>query len=424
MASESEPEDESAQEEERPGVSFSLPQILGGALAAATSAVIGSTLGVAGTIIGASLASVLGAVCGTVYTAWIDRGARGVGKVVKRGYQRVALKGGAMDERQSPDASEAATPAGTGPDATAPIGSLSASDATAPIGPLPSSDAAAPIGQAMPADGAAPTAPPFGTTPAYGTTPGASQLDATAVLTPADGAAPATPGAAAPPGSAPRAGAFDTTVPTAPSSDQTAVIPLAESGPSRLPNFGADMDIFVDDEPTREQTLPQTFDLAPRRPRKPLVLGTVLAALIIFAITFAVITGWELLTGRALDGRGGTTISQVVEPEDRQDSPPPSEEPESATPTPTDSAQPTASPTPQDSAEPTATPSQEASPQATSPEPTASQETEPNPEPSQSEPPASIQPTDPASSQAPPESPQPTQTQTPTGESEPAAVKS
>ncbi len=70
-------------------VEFSVPQLLGSSLAAATAAFLGSTLGTAGTIIGAALASVIGAVAGTLYTAGLDRTGRRVGTVVKRGWQRV-----------------------------------------------------------------------------------------------------------------------------------------------------------------------------------------------------------------------------------------------------------------------------------------------------------------------------------------------
>lgn len=70
-------------------VQFSLPQLLGSALAAATAAYLGSTLGTAGTIVGAALASIVGAVAGTLYTAGLDRTTRRVGTVVKRGWERV-----------------------------------------------------------------------------------------------------------------------------------------------------------------------------------------------------------------------------------------------------------------------------------------------------------------------------------------------
>ena len=65
-------------------VSFSLPQLIGGALAAATAAAVGSTLGVAGTIIGAMVASVIGGVGGTLYSAGIDRTHRKVASVITR----------------------------------------------------------------------------------------------------------------------------------------------------------------------------------------------------------------------------------------------------------------------------------------------------------------------------------------------------
>ncbi len=70
-------------------VSFSLPQLLGSGLAAATVAFLGSSLGTAGTIAGAALASVAGAVAGTLYTAGLDRTGRHLNTVMKRGWDRV-----------------------------------------------------------------------------------------------------------------------------------------------------------------------------------------------------------------------------------------------------------------------------------------------------------------------------------------------
>jgi len=70
-------------------VSFSLPQIVGGALAAATAAAIGSQLGVAGTIFGAAVASIVGGIGGTLYSAGIDRTHRRVTEAIQRGYERV-----------------------------------------------------------------------------------------------------------------------------------------------------------------------------------------------------------------------------------------------------------------------------------------------------------------------------------------------
>ncbi len=66
-------------------VAFSVPQIAGGALAAATAAAIGSKLGVAGTVIGAAVASLVGGVAGTLYSAGIDRTHRKVTAAIAKG---------------------------------------------------------------------------------------------------------------------------------------------------------------------------------------------------------------------------------------------------------------------------------------------------------------------------------------------------
>ena len=63
---------------------FNLPQIAGGALAAVTTAVIGSRLGVAGTLAGAAVASVLAAVASTLYTKGLERTRDGVKRIVLR----------------------------------------------------------------------------------------------------------------------------------------------------------------------------------------------------------------------------------------------------------------------------------------------------------------------------------------------------
>ncbi len=77
------------EEKEPVKVSFSLPQITGGALAAATAAALGAQLGVAGTIFGAAVASVIGGIAGTLYSAGIDRTHRRVTEAIQRGYERV-----------------------------------------------------------------------------------------------------------------------------------------------------------------------------------------------------------------------------------------------------------------------------------------------------------------------------------------------
>ncbi len=100
-----EAEDSASSGREPLKVTFSVPQILGGALAAATAAALGSTLGVAGTVIGASVASVIGGVAGTLYSAGIDRTHRTVTAAIKRGYDRVSVV-------QPSDAETAATAEG------------------------------------------------------------------------------------------------------------------------------------------------------------------------------------------------------------------------------------------------------------------------------------------------------------------------
>ena len=52
---------------------LSVPQIIGGALAAMTAAALGSQLSVAGTVVGAALASIIAAVAGSLYTTSIRR---------------------------------------------------------------------------------------------------------------------------------------------------------------------------------------------------------------------------------------------------------------------------------------------------------------------------------------------------------------
>ncbi len=70
-------------------VAFSWPQLAGGALAAVTAAAIGSRLGVGGTLIGAAVASIIGGVGGTLYSAGLDRTHRKVADAITRGYERV-----------------------------------------------------------------------------------------------------------------------------------------------------------------------------------------------------------------------------------------------------------------------------------------------------------------------------------------------
>lgn len=65
-------------------LTFSLPQLAGGALAAATAAAIGAQLGVAGTIVGAAVASLVGGIAGTLYSAGLDRTHRTVSTAISK----------------------------------------------------------------------------------------------------------------------------------------------------------------------------------------------------------------------------------------------------------------------------------------------------------------------------------------------------
>ncbi len=63
---------------------FNLTQIAGGALAAITTAALGSRLGYAGTLTGAGIASVLAAFASTLYTKGLEHTREGVKKMVLR----------------------------------------------------------------------------------------------------------------------------------------------------------------------------------------------------------------------------------------------------------------------------------------------------------------------------------------------------
>ncbi len=74
------PKNDAQSETEKPEklFEFSLPSVLGGALAAATAAALGSRLGVTGTLVGAGVASVIAATASSVYTGSLKAAQRGV----------------------------------------------------------------------------------------------------------------------------------------------------------------------------------------------------------------------------------------------------------------------------------------------------------------------------------------------------------
>lgn len=249
MSDEPEKKPDGEPDKEPTKLSFSLPQLLGSAAAAATVAYVGSSLGTAGTIFGAALASVIGALAGTVYTAGLDRTGRRLGSVMSRGWERIRSADPALEDEQ-----------------------------------------------------------------------------ATVVLEP----------------------------------DDTLVEPGI--GPSEP------------EEPVRDRAT--TW--------RRIGLRVLAGAAAIFAVTFVVITGLELIRGQALDGGEGTTLGQVVRPE-RQSSAEP-EPTASETPTPTETATPTPSETP---TEPSATPTPTPTPTPTEtpePSPTSTVVTPVEPEPTVTEP--------------------------------------
>lgn len=86
-------------------IQLSLPQIMGGALAAATAAALGSRLGVAGTVVGAALASTIMAIGGTAYTASLRSTQRGM----RSAWHRVARRGHPGRDDHRPAVPSAAT---------------------------------------------------------------------------------------------------------------------------------------------------------------------------------------------------------------------------------------------------------------------------------------------------------------------------
>ncbi|MFT4110845.1 hypothetical protein [Propionicimonas sp.] len=233
---------EEAEEKEPIRVNFSLPQIIGGALAASTAAVIGSQLGVAGTVFGAAVASIIGGVAGTLYSAGIDRTHRRVSDAIQRGYEKVR-----GDEHYDPDAT-----------------------------------------QGLAADGGEP------------------------------------PSSARP----------------SPDSVPTQVLADVQDGIFR-----------GEDDETRVDLAPVPRQPEQKKSHKRLWQVMALTAGAMFLVSLAVITVLELGLGRALDGQGGTTVSQVVRPS------------ASSTPTPTVTV--TATPTSSPTATATQTPTASATPTAT-----------------------------------------------------------
>ncbi|MFT3971053.1 MAG: hypothetical protein QM695_12450 [Micropruina sp.] len=88
---------------------FNLTQIAGGALAAITTAALGSRLGYAGTLAGAGIASVLAAFASTLYTKGLEHTREGVKKIVLRDADGHPAVGNIPDEAFERDEAERPT---------------------------------------------------------------------------------------------------------------------------------------------------------------------------------------------------------------------------------------------------------------------------------------------------------------------------
>lgn len=95
---------------------LSVPKIVGGALAAMTTAALGSRLGVGGTLVGAAIASVVAAVATSLYTASLKHTGQRLRSAIPAGRARSG------SEADSPESAQVATPAPglSGPPAASP----------------------------------------------------------------------------------------------------------------------------------------------------------------------------------------------------------------------------------------------------------------------------------------------------------------
>lgn len=116
--------DEGDERDARPRIEISFTQLFAGALAAMTAAVIGGTLGVAGTVIGAAVGSLVAGVAGSLYTVSLNRGRKGLQTLARvpaapltRTWATAVGRGGdrSRDGRADAAAPAVGTPGGTAP---------------------------------------------------------------------------------------------------------------------------------------------------------------------------------------------------------------------------------------------------------------------------------------------------------------------
>jgi hypothetical protein len=121
----------------KPKITLSIAQVTATGLASVTSAVLGSSLGAAGTLIGAAVASVIFTVATAVYRVYLERGGERVRSLVRHAWPSRAAREGSGERARTEHPRLAAenVPPGDGasgdaPPGNAPSGNAPAGDAT------------------------------------------------------------------------------------------------------------------------------------------------------------------------------------------------------------------------------------------------------------------------------------------------------
>ncbi|MER6115083.1 hypothetical protein [Streptomyces sp. NPDC001743] len=276
-------------------IDLSLPQVAGSAMAAVAAAVAASQLGVYGTILGAGVMSIVATCGGSVFQHFFRRTGEQIREVtvqVKHPGREVTVHARRPRHGGDPGARSTASGARTAPgephgsaDATALLRAVAphVSDATAPGGPHGSADATAllravdattVLGQVDPAGASAAGAP--------------KDPDATAILRPVDA---------------------------------TTVLRKVSTDPDRTRPTGAG-------EGTRRLTAPAPDEVfTPATTHGTRIRGwkrSAIGAAVVFAVSMAGITTFELVSGNDLSGGRGTTVGSVVRGEHGSSGPAPS----------------------------------------------------------------------------------------------------
>lgn len=270
-------------------------QVAASALAAVTAAVLGSTMGVAGTVIGAGLASIVTTVGGVLYLRSIERTKEGVRQVRTKAVTRAGHTTVTVTDHTPPATSPAGRPGWPRPPAPAhapghpthgprrpPTRAASVPDGdsgrTSVSGQLPTGDL-----DLTPVSGQLPVDDPDRTRLLR--RPPAADPDATHLLGPSP-AANLGPRGTRPPGDP----------------DRTRLLGRQSNDPQQTPSH------------------------QPKRSRKRTWVMAAAGSLVAFVVGMGVITGVEMLRGEPLSGGDGTTLGTIVTPrqaEQRDQTPPP-----------------------------------------------------------------------------------------------------